>query len=312
MRYLIACLLLVPLYELTAHALIVARVPTPSEYHAAAEFIRARLEPHDLVTAAPAFIDPIVRWQLGDRIPLSMAGRSDDASYDRMWVISIRDALPPDAPHQTPELSQAFGRVRVLRYRLPHKDRVLFDFVEHWGDAQATITRGGVAQACPIRTGGMPRGGGLGRGVLMPVSKRFECDGRAPWLFMADVVLEGLDNEPHHCIWQHAQGDEPVTLTFPTVPIGRELWFYGGLYYEHERMREGAPIDVSIAIDGQERARFQHVDGEGFRGIRIATHELGKSQAEVSVTVRSSNPRARSFCWTAQTRGARESTTRHD
>jgi len=304
LRYWIACLLIVPLFELAAHALIVARVPAPSEYRAAADFIRARLKPRDLVTAAPTFIDPILRWQLGDRMPLSMAGRSDDAGYDRMWVMSIRDALPADAPRHAPELTQTFGRVRVLRFRLPHADSVLFDFVEHWSEAQASITRGGREQACPLRVGGMPRGGGLGRGVLMPVHKRFECDARAASpLFMADVVLEGLDNEPHHCIWQHAQGDEPVTLSFPAVPLGRELWFYGGLYYEHERMREGAPIDVSIAIDGQERAQFRHLDGEGFRGIQIATQDLGKSPASVSVAVRSSNPQARSFCWTAQTRG---------
>ena len=137
----------------------------------------------------------------------------------------------------------------------------------------------------------------------MPVSKRFECDAHAPHLFMADVVMEDLDNQPRHCIWQHPQGTEPVQLKFRDVPLGAALVFYAGIYYEHERMRDGAPIDATISIDGEVQGRFRHVDGEGFRSLRIDTHALGKARADVSVAVTAADPRARSFCWAATTRG---------
>jgi hypothetical protein len=300
---LLIALFALPLGELTAHALIRAHVPALADYTAAADFVRRELQAHDLVTGAPSFIDPIVRWQLGDKIPLAMAGRHDNAGYQRMWVVSIRGALPKEVPRTPPELRRDFGRVQVLRYALPEQP-VLFDFVASWQSAEASIVRDGAAKACPLRSTGTPRGGGLGKGVLMPVGKRFECDPRVPWLFVADVVLEDLDNQPRHCIWQHPQGDEPVQLTFHAVPLGAALVFYGGIYYEHERMREGGPIEATIAIDGQVLGEFKHVDGDGFRALRIDTRSLNKSTAEVTVSVRAHDPKARSFCWAASTRAA--------
>ncbi|HET8933092.1 MAG TPA: hypothetical protein VFN67_06635 [Polyangiales bacterium] len=308
MRFSVRSILLValfalPLGELSAHALIRARVPALSDYTAAVSFIREQLQPHDLITSAPSFIDPIVRWQVGDKIPLAMAGRSDTAGYERLWVISIRGELPPEAPRSEPELRQSFGRVEVLRYRLK-KQPVLFDFVAEWPRAEASILQNGSWKPCPLRKGGAARGGGLGKGVLMPVGKRFECDPRVPWLFIADVVLEDLDNQPHHCIWQHPQGDDPVQLTFHGVPLGEALVFYGGIYYEHERMRKGGPIEATISVDGQVLGQFKHVDGDGYRMLRLDTRALGKSTGDVTVAVRAHDPKARSFCWSASTRGS--------
>lgn len=300
---LLVALLVLPLGELSAHALIRAHVPTLADYRAAVDFIRAELQPADLISSAPTFIDPIVRWNLGDKIPLAMAGRSDTAGYDRLWVISIRGALPAEAPRTAPELRKSFGRVEVLRYA-PRKQPVLFDFVAAWERAEASIVRDGASKPCPLRTGGVARGGGLGKGVLMPVSKRFECDPRVPWLFISDVVLEDLDNRPHHCIWQHPQGDEPVQLTFRDVPLGDALIFYGGIYYEHERMRQGGPVEATISVDGQVLGRFKHEDGDGYRALRLDTRALGKARGEVTVAVRAHDPQARSFCWAASTRAS--------
>lgn len=296
----VACLLL-PVFELGAHAYIVARVPEDADYRAAASFVRAQLAPRDLVTSAPGFIDPIVRLQLGDKMPLAMAGRSDDAAYERMWVVSIRDALPSDAPRTAPGLTRQFGAVRVLRYALG-KSPVLYDFASHWSSAQASLTRGGQERACRLLGGGIPRGGGLGRGVLMPIRDRFECDPRQPELFIGPVVLEDLDNQPRHCIWQHPQGDEPVSLSFHDVPFGAELVFYAGIYYEHERMRSGGPIAATLSIDGSARAAFEHRDGDGWKRLRVDTRELAGKRGEVRVDVRAPDPAQRSFCWSASTR----------
>jgi hypothetical protein len=117
------------------------------------------------------------------------------------------------------------------------------------------------------------------------------------------VVLEDLDHEPRHCIWQHPQGPDPVTLTFHDVPLGAALVFYGSLYYEDERMRQGAEVTASIAIAGEARAHFVHKDGDGLRSLSIDTSGLGE-RAEVSISVTTPNPQNRSFCWSATTRSA--------
>ena len=293
-------LLVVPAYELIAHAWIVSHVPEDADYRAAAELVRSQLVPRDLITSAPEFIDPIVRQHLGDRISAAMAGRSDDANFERMWVISARGALPEDAPEGPAELDRRFGRLRVLRYQLG-KSPVLLDLVQSLASAEISILRGGVPQRCPRRTGGVPRGGGLGRPVLMPIPERFECDAEHPWLFVGSIVMEDLENRPRYCVWQHPQGREPVSVRFSDVPLGDQLVFYGGVYYEHERMREGGPIEVDISIDGQRRGGMTHRDGDGFRKLVLPSGS-GTQRGEIRIDVHADNPDRRSFCWAASTR----------
>jgi hypothetical protein len=137
--------------------------------------------------------------------------------------------------------------------------------------------------------------------VLYPLAERLQCDGPRPWLFVAPVVMEDLDLQPRHCIWQHAAGRDPVTLSFEDVPLGEALVFYGGLYYEHERMRDGGPVKVDVFIDGALRASMQHRDGDGWKRMHIATPGL-RERGTVRVEVSADKPHKRSFCWAASTR----------
>jgi hypothetical protein len=297
------CVLLpLPAFELARHAAIVSSVPRDEDYRAAAAFVRAQLQPRDLVTSAPGFIDPIVRMYLGDRMSLAMVGRSDDSAYERMWVLSIRDDLPSDVPRTAAALTRQFGAVRVLRYELG-KSRVLFDFVNAWSGAQASFVRGDRESVCRMRGGGVPRGGGLGKPVLAPLRDRFECDPARPWLFIGPMVMEDLANTPRYCLWQHPQGDEPVRLRFHDVPLGDQLLFYGGVYYEHERMRQGGMIEATVSINGRERAKLQHRDGEGWKRLLVNTRDLAAQRGDVQIDVRAHDPSQRSFCWAASTRG---------
>ena len=65
-------LLAFPLVEVSAHAVTRARVPSGDDFGAAAAFVRGEFRPHDAIVAAPAWVDPIVRQVLGDRIDLEL------------------------------------------------------------------------------------------------------------------------------------------------------------------------------------------------------------------------------------------------
>jgi hypothetical protein len=185
--------------------------------------------------------------------------------------------------------------VHVARWDLD-PSRVIYDFTRRVRQADVSLA----GNACPFRRFGPPRGGGLGRGVLYP-AERFVCDPRRDWLWVAPVVMEDLALQPRHCVWQHPAGSTPLRVTFADVPLGERVVFYGGLYYEHERMRQGGPVLARVLVDGEERGRMTHRDGDGWARIDVPT---GVERGELAIEVSAVEPRLRSFCWAASARTA--------
>lgn len=290
------------LVEAAGLVAIRARVPELSEWRDAAAFVREQHRPEDAIIAAPGWADPLLRWVLGDRIPFRVAGRTDLAPFQRLWVVSIRGARSPEAPDEDPALERSFGRVRVQRWDLPPSP-VLFDFVERVREARVSLVERGVEQPCPWMTGA-PRGGGLGQGAMWP-GERFQCDPRRAWLFVGATVQDDLEIQPRWCVWQHPAGEEPVRASWSDVPLGRSLVLHGGIYYEHERMREHGPVRLRVLVDGVEVGSMTHRDGDGWKAL-VADTRSGGATAErgvVTVEVTAPNPHLRTFCWAATTRG---------
>jgi hypothetical protein len=286
--------------ELIGHWVVRARVVPDEDWARAAAVVRAEHRPGDLIVAAPEWADPLVRRELGDRISLEDAGRSDLAQHERLWVLSIRGHRPEVAPDAPPTLNRQVGRVRVLRWDL-EPSPVLYDFTEHVEEARVTIRAGGEDRPCPWRRTGRPRGGGLGAGPITP-GERHVCDPRRGWLWVGTTILDDLDLRPRYCIWQHPAGPEPIRATFPDVPLGERLVLYGDLYYEHERHREHGPVHVAVRVNGEVVGRMVHRDGDGWKRMVAATGGRG-ARGEVTVEVTAPNPHLRTFCWAATTRG---------
>src|SRR6516165_5176941 len=77
----------------TATALIAPRLaPTDADWAAAAAAVRAGFRPGDLIVAAPAWADPVLRVHLGDLIPPEVEGRLDDERFARVWEVGQRGA----------------------------------------------------------------------------------------------------------------------------------------------------------------------------------------------------------------------------
>jgi hypothetical protein len=291
-------LLAFALCEVAAHAATRARVPDRQDWVAAARFVRAQLAPGDLITSAPGWTDPLLREVLGDRIDLAMAGRSDDAAYQRVWSLSIRGARARELQGRVPDVQRSFGRVRVERAALGASP-VLFDFASALRTAEVAHGPSDNARVCRLGELAPGRGGGLGLGALAP-RERFEC-GRGAWV--AAVVLEDLALQPRHCVRQPPIQRGPLRVRFRDVPLGQRLVFYGGLYYEDERMRRGPDVHAHVRLhaNGGERQllHMTHVDGDGWKRLEVAT---GGGRADVTVEVSSSSTHKRTFCWSASTR----------
>ena len=289
-----ASLLLFALCEVAAHAATVARVPSQRDWQDAARFVRGQLQGNDLITSAPSWTDPLLREVLGDRIDLAMAGRSDSSAYDRVWSLSIRGAHPPELRAHPPDFTRSFGRVLVERAALPARS-VVFDLVRALPDAEVSILANGREHACKLGTFMPGRGGGLGLGAL-PTRERFDC-GRGPWI--AAVVLEDLDLHPHYCVRQPPAAGGVTRVRLHDVPLGSRFVFYGGLYYEDERMRERPDVHIRVLAADRELLHMTHHDGDGWKKAEAPTPA---GTADITVEVTSPTPDKRTFCWTATTR----------
>jgi hypothetical protein len=292
----------IAIVEIAGHGVVRSRVVGDDDWARAAERVRSEWRTGDLIVAAPEWADPLVRRELGDLITLEDAGRADTAQYDRLWALSIRGHRPAEAPDGAPELSEQVGSVRILRWNLP-LGGVLYDFVEHVPEARVSMMSGGRPRNCRWQHS-RAMGGGLGWGAIVP-EYRHSCDsGRTAWV--GATVQDTLDLRPRYCVWQHPAGAEPVRATFPSVPLGDRIVFYGDLYYEDERHLDHGPIDVVIRIEDEEIGRMTHRDGDGWKRIEASTEwpmRRGRDRADVTIEVSASAAEKRSFCWAATTRG---------
>lgn len=295
-------ILALALVELGGMQLVRQGVAPLDDWKRAAAFVRERQRAGDAVAAAPAWADPVLRWVLGDRISLAVAGRSDLDSYQRLWALSIRGKRPADAPDRPTDGTRRFGRVKVSRWDLGPSP-VLYDLVRNIESARVSVVNGGREQACPYRRGAAGTDGGLGKGVIAPAD-RFLCDPRRSWLYVAPVVLEDLDLSPRYCVWQHPRGPEPVRVTYEDAPLGERMVLYGGLYYEHERMLKGAPVTAEVFVRGKRAGRMVHRDGEGWKRMVIPLRPKGAAadRGEIRIEVSTPRPRRRGFCWAATIR----------
>lgn len=292
--------------EVIALFVRVERVPAEADWQRAAALVREQLESSDAMSVAPAWADPLLRLHLGDRMTPKMAGRSDLAAFERLWVLSIRGARSPEAPARPPDFSQTFGRVTVNRYDFGPTPVVL-DLVDALPSAKVELSQRGKAVPCEWRERvGGPSRGGLGFGPVSP-RQRFVCDERRSHAWVGTTIIEDMTMSPRRCIWQHPQGKEPVSVTFEDVHLGQKLVLYGGLFYLDERDEQGAPVTLRVLVDGHEVGRMVHRDGEGMKRVEFATHPKGLpigARGDLRVEVTSARPKHRSFCWAGSIRDA--------
>jgi hypothetical protein len=288
-----------------------SRVLSASAFEAAAALVREQYDTDDALVIAPEWADPLLRLHLGDRISLKAAGRSDLSAYERLWVLSFRGARAPEAPARQPDFQKVVQGISVERYDFAPSPVVL-DLVDALPSANVDVTLSDGRAACQFRerVPGAQRGG-LGFGPAAP-RQRFVCDAPTGSSWVGATIIEDLALKPRRCVLQRPRPNEPVTVTYRDVHLGSQLVLYGGLYYEDERNEVGAPVTMRVLIDGKERARFVHRDGEGMRRYQVDTRLPqqaggGSRPGELSIEVSAPDAIRRSFCWAGSIRDAQRS-----
>lgn len=258
-----------------------------------------------LVLAAPTWAEPNARFALGaELMPLAHVARADSERFSRALEVSILGARHPDLARWRLESERAEGDFMLRIWSNPDPVTVLYDFLQHVEPphlAVSVVRRNGGVDSCPFSTKHRVSNGDLGGHPTFP-SERYACPGGSDWSFVGRTVIDDHDYRPRRCIWAHPIQGSVLTLRFDSVPIGSKLHGYSGLPYLFERERRGPPVELAIAIGGQDIGTARHVDGEGWKAFEFDTMSLRGQRLPVEFRVRSKREAWRQFCFQADIR----------
>ena len=273
---------LLAVVETTAALVAPFRAPTDADWAAAAAAVRAGFRPGDLIVAAPAWADPILRVQLGDLIPPELAARMDDDRFARVWEVSQRGARASAAAGGTTTVDDRFGRLRVRLVERP-AEIVTYDFVAHWADARVSRrdARGAVV-ACTF----------AGDRIVCP----------APGNNSLHRQLVEVDQKLREALLTAPAAGVAVVIEFPAVPLGRALVIATGLHDTWMRKAARGTVEARLAVGGQTTELPVTSDDSGWTRTRIDTTLHAGQTASVKLEITSAAPNDRFFAFAAEAR----------
>jgi hypothetical protein len=275
----IACLALVE----SATALIAPfKAPSNNDWHGVARAVRADFHPGDLIVAAPAWSDPVMRMHLGDLIPVTTALRLDAAPFGRVWEITQRGAQAPEATPGVVTFEQRFGALTVRRTeRRPAT--VNYDFVARWADASVSrVDRAGLAIPC----------------VKNP--DRIQCPDIS-WNFVRKQTVE-VDTQLHLGLLAQPVGGARVVVEYPAVLLGREIALATGLHDVWMRKAARGTVDIQVVINGHPSWKVTTSNRSGWLITHVDTSALTGQTVPVRFEITSPAPYARHFVFAAEAR----------
>ena len=275
-----AVILLLALVETVNAFVAPSRAPTDRDWAAAAAKVRAGFLPGDLIVAAPAWSDPLMRQQLGDLVPMPVAGRMDAARYARIWEISQRGALAADTAGATLAESSRHGALTLRRWQKPAA-QVTFDFLAEWHRATVSVVNSDGAE--------VPCGA---------TENRFQCLGGMvlkPELLEIDFTLRnGLGVEP----------TERATLAveYPEITFGRELAVASGLHSVWLRKLGDGKVHLRVLVDGRELGAVGATSSSGWGLKTFDTSALAGKTGKVRFEITVDKSNGRHFGFAAEAR----------
>ena len=273
---------LLAVVETVVAAVSPSLAPTDADWQAAAREVRSGFRPGDLIVAAPAWADPIMRVHLGDLVPVPVAGRMDDARFGRVWEISQRGARAPEGRHRTVALERRFGAVTVRRVERPPAE-VTYDFVERWPDARLSRTVAGRPEI------DCPRAG-----------DRLQCPDMS-FNFLRQQIVE-VDTTLRRALLVQPVGGATVVVEYPAVTLGRELVVATGLHNVWMRKVARGAVHMRVVVAGTPAAAITTDNESGWQITRIDSAQYAGREVAVRFEISSPAPYARHFAFAAEAR----------
>jgi len=302
LRYAFLAVPLLGLAELAAHLWFAKRPPSFDEWSTVVSAVRETKREGDLLVVSPSWADPAARRALGDALmPLRDEARPDVTRYAHALELSILGEHAPELEGWREESRRVEGKFLLRRVENPAPAHVVYDFVDHARPPFADVRGTDPAAPCAWNPrASIATSGNFGHPTF--ASERSECPGGA-FFNVGVTVLADQDFRPRRCLWSHPFARGEIVTRFHDVPLGREIRGHGGMYWIVEREKTGAPVTLTVRVDGDTVGRAVHRDGDGWALFQfdLGAH-AGAAKAEVEIGVSSPNNQNRHFCFEADTR----------
>jgi hypothetical protein len=234
-------------------------------------------------------------------MPLRDVARPDATRYTHAVEISILGARADELAGWREESRRTVGKFLLRRVENPAPVHVVYDFVDHVRPPFADVRGTEPALACAWNPhAAMSASGPFGHPMFAP--ERFECPGGA-YFNVGVTVTASEDFLPHRCIWSHPFARGEVITRYRHVPLGTKVRGHGGLYWHVERELRGAPVTLTVRVDGDTIGSAVHKDGDGWAPFEfdLGKHS-GEGDAEVEFAVSTPRYQDRHYCFEADTR----------
>lgn len=300
-----AVLVAVPLLgvgELAAHLYFAARPPDAAQWAALAPAVAAFRHSGELVVVAPRWADPLARAALGDEVfPLRDVARPDTTRYATAVELSILGESSGELAGWREAQRSQVGPFLLRRLDNPRPAHVVYDFADHLAPPSVTVRGTEPAVDCPWNPRARVASGGLGGHPTFPPA-RFECPG-GPFFNVGVTVIADQDFLPRRCIWSHPLARGEIVTRFADVPLGSVVRGHGGMYWIVEREEKGAPVKLTVRVDGDTVGAVVHRDGDGWSAFELPLGvHAGQTAATVEFAVSSPDYQHRHYCFEADTR----------
>ncbi len=263
-----ALLLLVSAWEIAATVRAGGDVGDDRDWASAADAVRARHQPGDLIVFAPRWVDPIGRMHLGDLIPVKMAARMDAARYARIWEVSVRGERAPEGEAATQVWRGEFGPVTVRQLEQTPVE-VVTDFVELFPQAA-------VSGAYAVRS----------RDRSVPPA----------------VDLEEVGFEPHRCVRVVPRPNQTVRVTYGRVALGSKIVGYVGLADVFTRRDHRQPAELAIEVNGRPAAQLRFGVDDGWVRFEVETEPTDAATVTFAARAVGAKAHNRLVCFAAEAR----------
>ncbi len=298
-------LLLVPLLglaELGAAVYDSERAPGFEDWQVLVEPITKTKKDNELIVVAPSYGDPLARKTLGDALmPLRDVARSDVDRYSSALEISFLGERSPELQGFTQVEQKKVGKFTVYRMKNPQPEQITFDFLDAVDPAHADVRGTDPPVDCPFNPNAKVLSGGLGGHPTFP-KQRFECPA-GEFFNVGVTVIADQDFLPRRCIWSHPPRRGEVITTFHDVPLGKTIQGHHGMYWIIERPLTGAPVKLTVRVDGEDVGSIEHIDGQGWAPFSFDLGKLAGTTAKtVAFAVSSPNYKDRHYCFEASSR----------